>query len=82
MYVFEYSSILLAAVLGHSIVLLFDKVTYAITKKNGLRLYWFELLLAFNLLNMQLFGFFSVFNQASNIRNRIFEFFRTIRRIF
>ena len=29
MSVFEYPSILLAAVLGHSIVLLFDKVTYA-----------------------------------------------------
>jgi len=33
MSVFEYPSILLAAVLGYSIVLLFDKVTYAITQK-------------------------------------------------
>lgn len=39
MSVFEYSSILLAIVLGHSLVLLFDKVTYVISQENSLRLY-------------------------------------------
>jgi len=65
--VFEYSSILLAIVLGHSLALLFDKITYTISQENSLRLYWFELLVAFNLLNMQLFAFFYIFNEAANI---------------
>ena len=67
MSVFEYSSILLAIVLGHSLVLLFDKITYAISQENSLRLYWFELLVAFNLLNMQLSAFFYIFNEAANM---------------
>ena len=67
MSVFEYSSILLAIVLGHSLVLLCDKITYAISQENSLRLYWFELLVAFNLLNMQLSAFFYIFTEAANM---------------
>ena len=66
MTVFEYSSVLIAIIIGMTVNELLQRITNILSRENGLALYWYEAIFTIFMLTATIVYFFSDFRIAGN----------------